>query len=250
MEDEVYDGVNDNIAWLAMGPLMSERTDAVGPWLPLDISTSDIADPLYMLNYSSWIFFRFLSERTDRKIVREIWERARKRTSVRAIVEAVGARGLDFRKVFAEFGVWNAAPSAFYSEGGLYPIPATAAIALGTPAPGDMYHLSNDYVEVPVAGSGATTLTLTLDLPAPDQPGIPEANVLVFDAAGLHRFEIPLDALGDAQTAVPIAGSSRVVLVLTNAGSDLVCGQGTFLACGGVSLDDVVDGYVVTASLS
>jgi hypothetical protein len=250
MEDEVYDGVDDNLAWLAVGPLMPERTDAVGPWLPLDISTSDITNPLYLLNYSSWIFFRFLSERTDRKIVREIWERARKRTSVRAIVEAVGARGLDFRKVFAEFGVWNAAPSAFYSEGGLYPTPATAAIALGTPVPGDMFHLSNDYVEVPVAGSGATTLTLTLDLPSPDQPGLPEANVLVFDAAGLHRFEIALDALGDAQTSVPIAGSSRVVLVLTNAGSDLVCGQGTYLACGGASVDDVVDGYVVTANLS
>jgi hypothetical protein len=250
MEDEVYDGVNDNIAWLSMGPLMPENTEVVGPWLPLDVSPSELTDPLYMLNYSSWIFFRFLSERTDRTIVREIWERARKRTSVRAIVGAVGGRGLDFRKVFAEFGVWNAAPATFYSEGALYPVPGTAPITLGAPVARDLYHLANDYLEVPVAGSGATTLSLTLGLPAPDQPGLPEANVLVFDPAGIHRFEIALDAFGDAQAAVPVAGATRVVLVLTNAGSDTVCGQGTYFACGGASLDDVLDGYLVTANLS
>jgi hypothetical protein len=48
MEDEVYDGVNDNIAWLSTGPLMPENTEALGPWLPLDVSPSDIGDPLYM----------------------------------------------------------------------------------------------------------------------------------------------------------------------------------------------------------
>jgi len=250
MEDEVYDGVNDNLAWLSIGPLMPENTAAVGPWLPLDVSPSDLTNPLYALNYGSWIFFRFLSERTDRKIVREIWKRARKRTSVRAIVGAVSARGLDFRKVFAEFGVWNAAPAAFYSEGTLYPVPGTTALPLATAVLWDMYHLSNNYLEVPVAGSGATSLNLTLDLPAPEQPGLPEANVLVFDAAGVHRFEIALDVSGNAAATVPVAGATRVVLVLTNAGSDTVCGQGTHFACGGTSLDDVVDGYLVSASLS
>lgn len=251
MEDEVYDGVNDNLAWLSMGgPLMPENTDAVGPWLPLDVSPSDLADPLYTLNYSSWIFFRFLSERTDRTIVREIWERARKRTSTRAIVGAVGGRALDFRKVFAEFGVWNTAPSAFYSEGSLYPVPGAAVLPVGTPVARDMYHLANDYLEVPVAGSGATTLTLSLDLPAPEQPGLPEANVVVFDAAGVHRFELALDAAGNALAAIPVAGATKVVLVLTNAGSDTVCKQGTYYACGGASLDDVSDGYLVGATLS
>jgi hypothetical protein len=251
MEDEVYDGVNDNLAWLSLGgPLMPENTEAVGPWLPLDVSPSDLADPLYTLNYGSWIFFRFLSERTDRKIVREIWERARKRTSVRAILGAVGGRGLDFRKTFAEFGVWNTAPSAFYSEGSLYPVPGTAVLQPGTQVARDMYHLANDYLEVPVAGSGATTLSLSLDLPAPEQPGLPEANVVVFDAAGVHRFEIALDAAGNALAAIPVGGATKVVLVLTNAGSDTVCGQSTFYACGGTSLDDVLDGYLVGAALS
>lgn len=251
MEDEVYDVVNDNLGWLSMGgPLMPDNTDVIGPWLPLDVSPSDLNDPLYTLNYSSWIFFRFLSERTDRKIVREIWERASKRTSLRAIAGAVGGRGLDFRKVFAEFGVWNAAPATFYSEGALYPTAGTAVIPLGTPVPRDLYHLANDYLELPVAGSGAATLTLSLDLPAPEQPGLPEANVVVFDAAGVHRFEIPLDAVGNALAPIPVAGATKVVLVLTNAGSDTVCRQGTYYACGGASLDDVADGYLVTASLS
>jgi len=250
MEDEVYDGVNDNVLWLPMGPLMPENTEVVGPWLPLDVSPSDLTNPLYTANYGSWIFFRFLSERTDRRIVREIWERARKRTSVRAILSAVGGRGLDFRKTFAEFGVWNTAPSAFYSEGSLYPVPGTAVLPVGTQVARDMYHLANDYLEVPVAGSGATTLSLSLDLPAPEQPGLPEANVVVFDAAGVHRFEIALDAAGNAQAAIPVAGATKVVLVLTNAGSDTVCGQSTFYACGGTSLDDVLDGYLVGAALS
>jgi hypothetical protein len=250
IEDEVYDGVNDNLAWLSLGPLMPENTEAVGPWLSLDVSPSELSDPLYTLNYGSWIFVRFLSERLDRKIVREIWERARKRTSVRAIVGAVSARGLDFRKVFAEFGVWNTAPAAFYSEGALYPAAGTAALPLATAVPWDMYHLANDYLEVPVAGTGATSLNLTLDLPAPEQPGLPEANVLVFDAAGVRRFEIALDVGGNAAAAVPVTGATRVVLVLTNAGSDTVCGQGTYFACGGASLDDVLDGYLVSANLS
>jgi hypothetical protein len=250
MEDEVYDRVNDNLAWLAMGPLMPENKEAIGPWLPLDVSTSDLSDPLYTLNYGSWIFVRFLSERTDRKIVREIWERAQKRTSIRAIVGAVSGRGLDFRKVFAEFGVWNTAPAAFYSEGALYPAAGTAALPLATAVPWDMYHLSNNYLEVPVAGSGATTLTLSLDFPAPEQPGLPDANVVVFDATGVHRYEIALDPAGNAATTLSVAGATRVVLVLTNAGSDTVCGQGTHFACGGASLDDVLDGYLVTATLS
>jgi len=250
MEDEVYDRVNDNLAWLASGPLMPENTEAVGPWLPLDVSPSDLSDPLYTLNYGSWIFVRFLAERIDRKIVREIWERARKRTSVRAIVGAVGGRGLDFRKVFAEFGVWNAAPAVFYSEGSLYPAAGTTALPLATAVPWDMYHLSNNYLEVPVAGTGASTLTLSFDLPAPEQPGLPEANVLVFDPTGVHRFEIALDPAGNAAATVPVAGATRVLLVLTNAGSDTVCGQGTHFACGGASLDDVLDGYLVTAGLS
>jgi hypothetical protein len=250
MEDEVFDGVNDNIAWLAMGPLMPENTDAIGPWIPLDVSPNDLTSSLYAFNYGSWIFFRFLSERVDRKFIREIWERARKRTSVRAIVNSVAARGLDFRKLFAEFGVWNTAPSIFYSEGALYPTAGTSLIPAGEALPRDAPHLANDYLEVPVAGSSASALTLTLDLPAPEQPGLPEANVVVFDPAGVHRFEIALDPAGNAVATVPIAGATKVVIVLTNAGSDTVCGQGTLYACGGVSLDDVLDGYLVLAALS
>ena len=250
MEDEVFDGINDNRRWLEYGPLMPENSTDIGPWVPLDVSTPDLSDPLYVYNYSSWIFFRFLAERVDRAIIRRIWERARKRRSTRAIVGSVEARGLPFRKVFADFGVWNSAPPSFYSEGSAY-LPAGArAVDLDVPVTVDMYHLANDYLEVPVAGSGATTLTLTLDLPAGDQPGEPEANVLVWTPLGLARTEVALDPTGNGTATIPVAGATRAVVVLTNAGSDAVCDQGTVYACEGQSLDDAMNGYVVLASLS
>jgi hypothetical protein len=250
IEDEIYDGVNDNRRWLQFGPLMPENSTDIGPWVPLDVSTLDLSDPLYIYNYSSWIFFRFLAERTDRAIIRQIWERARKRHSTRAIVGSVAARGLVFRKVFAEFGVWNAAPSAFYSEGSAYAAAGARAVELDAPVTVDMYHFANDYLEVPIAGTGASTLTLTLDLPAGDQPGEPEANVLVWTPLGLVRTEVALDPTGNATAAIPVAGATKAVVVLTNAGTDAVCDQGTVFACQGQSLDDAMNGYVVVASLS
>jgi hypothetical protein len=69
MEDEVYDGVNDNRQYLAQSPLAY-------PYIPLDYTSGDYQP------YGAWIFWKFLSEwsgpgrASDPSVVRGVWEAA------------------------------------------------------------------------------------------------------------------------------------------------------------------------------
>jgi hypothetical protein len=127
MEDQVYDGINDNRQYLHNSQLKY-------PWVPLDHSNG------CCFQYGSWIWFRFLSETMGPGVIQEIWDQADAAPggpddySTQAIRQVLAAHHTTFRKRFASFAVWNRIPRQRYSEGkaGRYPTPVgSGSFALG-----------------------------------------------------------------------------------------------------------------------
>lgn len=133
VEDEVYDGIDDNRSYLPYGPLAK-------PAQALDLYSGGA-------QYGEWIFFRFLAERYPASagglpiIVRDIWRRtahddgtgAASMYSVQAIRSALAARGTSLANQLAWFTVWNRRPSVFYDEGAAYRASPTRATYLLRP---------------------------------------------------------------------------------------------------------------------
>ncbi|MEQ6900304.1 MXAN_6640 family putative metalloprotease [Nocardioides sp. YIM 152588] len=123
-EDQLYDDVNDNIAYLPYGPIRHPQT-------PLDTFNGSYA-------YGAWIFFQYLTDRFPAQhggmpvLLRELWESmahsgagAKSRYSVQAIRKALEARGTDMTEVFTDFVVANRRARASYSDEGAqkyYPV--------------------------------------------------------------------------------------------------------------------------------
>ncbi|MBD0290199.1 MAG: hypothetical protein ICV74_02990 [Thermoleophilia bacterium] len=246
IEDEVFDGVNDNRQYLRTSPLSPRFF-----WYPLDYYNPDPAEVDAGLKYGAWIFWRYLSERYGRGIVRGVWRRADARRgapneySAKAVSSVLRIRGLDLGDVFADFGVANFLPRASYSEGASYPAPlptrtfAVTASGVGrTGAP--MYHLANDYYAFRPSGLTVdATLSLAVEVP-PARTGV-RAGALVERSDGtVTRVGAEFDPVANAwRISVPGFGATmRVVLVLTNAGTRYRCRQRTVFSCQGVPLDD------------
>jgi hypothetical protein len=241
MEDEVFTGVNDNVQYLQSGSPMDPVNNASqGPWIPLDAGHPSV-------QYSTWIWYRFLSENHGRGIIKQIWARAvgKANYGFKAIADILAARGTSLQAMLALFGTWNTSPATFYTEGVRYPTAgAVPGINNGTNTFG-MFHFSNDYVVfTPVPGN--TSLDVTIDFP----PGVGAATVVSFSAAGVTATAVPLDANGHGGPVSvwfdPLA-VSKVVVVITNAGGRFVCNQDLIFSCSGLPLDDL-DGFVVTAA--
>lgn len=219
MEDEVYDGIDDNLQYLPYGPLGRPR-------IPLDLNRGFAV-------YGAWIWPRFLAETAqDVDIIRRAWKKADASPrgvdmySVQAYARVISASGSRFRWVFADLGMYDAAPAARYEEGASYPVPPDdervrirrrGGVAAGSQR---LDHLTNAYIRfTPGAGVGGTArLAVAVDGP-PRRAGT-EASVVVFSTGGRVRFlPLPVDRRGDARTVVPfgVGRIARVELVMTNA---------------------------------
>jgi hypothetical protein len=257
IEDEVYDGINDNRQYLAMSPISPQDF-----WHPLDWFDTDSTRPGSLYRYGNWIFFRYLSERYDRDIVRSIWRRADGNAgapndySMKAVLKAVELRGDDLHDVFADFGAANAYPAASYSEGGSYPAPAPAVTPIGPGGLGDqivpMEHMSNDYYPFTPSGLQATD-SVTFELTLPPAVTNPRARALLEAQDGtVTTFQAGFNPLsGKWQIVVPAFGApttERVTLVLTNASTRYTCGRRTQLSCRGIPRDDT--DFVVAATVT
>ena len=245
IEDEIYDSVNDNRVYLRTSPLGNRLF-----WYPLDYDDRDPSEVEAGFKYGAWIFWRYLSERFGRDVVRAVWRRASASAgapneySLRAVVSVLAARGVDFTTVFSDFGVGNLFPAATYSEGAGYPSPRPTRTISVTPAGVGrtrvrMYHLSNDYYAfVPADLAPATALTLTLDLPAPSSS---RASAVVERADGsVERIPATRDGLTSRWHIVvaDFTSARRVVLALTNASTRYTCWSGTVYSCRGRPLGD------------
>jgi len=245
MEDEVYDDVNDNLGYLTSGQLGQ-------PKVPLDRGGG-------FAQYGNWIFWRYLSETygsagsEDPTIVRDTWTYADGSAvgpddySTQAASQVIADRGSKFRFDFADFGLFNGAPSHFYQEGASYPTPPTTKSFTVTKANGGagghvvMNHLTNTYIEFR-RGSGVSNqakLLVGLDLPA-YKTG-PEVSALVFQKSGgvkFLAFAVPKNGNMTIKLAFGKEKVKRVVLVLTNASTRFDCWIGTPYSCMGTPLDD------------
>lgn len=219
MEDEVYDAIDDNLQYLPYGPLGRPR-------VPLDLNRGFAV-------YGAWIWPRFLAETAqDVDIIRRAWKRAdasRKGAdaySLEAYAGAIGSYGRRFRWVFADFGMYSAAPTARYEEGASYPVPPDDERVRirrrdgGAAGSKPLDHLTNAYIRFTPGGGVGSTAKLAVAVDGPPRRAGTEASVVVFSVGGRVRFvPLPVDRRGDASTVVPFGADriARVELVMTNA---------------------------------
>jgi hypothetical protein len=248
IEDEVYDDVNDNRQYLRTSPLSSRLF-----WYSLDWYDPDPGDPNAGFKYGVWIFWRYLSERFGRDVVRETWERAAVpgTYSLKGLAYELRARGADLGPVFSDFGVANLYPAISYSEGAEYPAPRPddekeVTIDGVGHTPIWLSHLANDYYEFFAADElpAESVLTFTLELPPPESS--PSASAVVEQAdETIVRIPAVYDEVALRwRIVVPEFGSTRrVTLVLTNASRRFVCRKRTVYSCRGRPLDDPPDDH-------
>ncbi|MDQ3876241.1 MAG: hypothetical protein M3322_11980 [Actinomycetota bacterium] len=249
VEDEVYERVNEPYRRFPHSPLRQ-------PEVPLD--TYSATRPY---QYGAWVFWRFLEEllapgntRVDPKVIRRVWEwadgspGAPNLYSLQAVEATLRERGRAFRPTFLTFALANLLPASFYREGSQWP---AAPIARATVLTGKrrttgarsfvLDHLTSRYASF-VPGAGVrprARLSVSVDLP-PVVTGA-AAAVVVFPRSGRPQLAaIPLSLNGDGTITRAFGrGTTRVVLVLTNASNRFVCGlRRTLLSCGGRPEDD------------
>lgn len=244
IEDEVFDMVDDNRQYLFTSQLRQ-------PNVPLDLSDTSTG---YV--YGAWIWFRFLAESfEDPTVIREAWEFADgsaagpDRYSLRALALATQGRGLLFRWLYADFGLWNAFPEVVYEEGSDYPAPPLEAkhrlTARKASVAGDVAldHLTTSYVSVkPGRGVGRRS-KLLLSVDGPRYASGPEASVITVSRTGRVKwFVYQLNGKGDGALRVPFGKGriSQVVLVLTNASTRTRCwvDEAFTYSCAGAPRDD------------
>ncbi|WP_244931581.1 MXAN_6640 family putative metalloprotease [Nocardioides sp. W7] len=240
VEDEVYDGVNDNVQYLRNSPMSQ-------PGVPLDQGEG-------MRVYGSWIFFRHLSEVEPRAqgglptIIREIWERAAGPAySIQAVEAVLGERGRSMTATVARFSAANRHPRSSYAEGSRYPATtpeSSARVARGQSrrAALTLDHLGSGTLRYrPDTGASrrAGRLRITVDLPRRSRP---TAAVLTVrqESGRLRTRVVRVDRSGGARITLPFAaGRVRYVdVTLVNAATRYRCGRGTVHSCRGRSLDD------------
>jgi hypothetical protein len=252
IEDEVYDDVNDSLQFLARSPLSE-------PEKPLDANNTFNV-------YGDWIFPRFLVESTgDPTIIRRVWEYADASAIgpdlygikayakvIKGLETAPGAKA-KFRWVFADFGMVNDVPAAFYEEGVDYPIPPYAAkwnLTARRPQVEGIErrfdHLTNRYVGFIPRRGVTSTAKLRVEVDGPAYRTGTEASVVVVLRSGKVRFfPLAISKRGIASRVVPF-GKGKVAavdLVLTNASTRLVGGDCWVdfdwdFSCAGIPRDD------------
>ncbi|HSE71487.1 MAG TPA: MXAN_6640 family putative metalloprotease [Nocardioidaceae bacterium] len=255
IEDELYDGINDNRQYLTRSGLRI-------PEAPLDFPGTE-QDPTFV--YGSWIFWRYLSERfgkgasSDPRIVRQVWDRATKPGyySLRALRATLAARNAQFPQVFTDFGVTNRRARQWYEEGRSYrnaPVRRTFTLsptndlvglrpgaAVEKNRPWRIWHLANHHARfrAGTAVRGAARLRVSVDAP-PTTRGS-RATVMVHRKNGsVGRTTVRLNRQGNGVVTTPFTRSkvSSVVLTLTNASTRSRCNRGTGWSCQGIPLDD------------
>ncbi|MBN1428083.1 MAG: hypothetical protein JXB07_06835 [Anaerolineae bacterium] len=144
MEDEVYDGSNDTLYYIA------DVFDAP--------DRCRVAEEGW---YGSWLFLRLMSERYGQAVVRSIWEKSRQLDGLDAIDAALVPYGRSLQTESRDFAV--ASLLRGYREGATYPTIRLEGLAeLGTffPETG-VQGLGADTIQI--GGSGIVDVTLETD---------------------------------------------------------------------------------------
>lgn len=217
MEDEVYDGINDNRIFLASSAMTAPERS---------LDTADGFSP-----YGNWVFFRHVTERFDPKIVRNMWWRAGRNhrdrcanPSTRAINRALRSRGTSFADAFTRFAAANTAPGRHYEEGRHYPVaPMAERFTLGPQGRSTgrldarIAHLASRSYRMRPGPETRRGMRLRIDVDGPASGA--RARVLVHRQDGtIRRRTVHLDRSGDGRLRVAFsrATTRRVTVTLAN----------------------------------
>ncbi|HEU5035524.1 MAG TPA: MXAN_6640 family putative metalloprotease [Nocardioides sp.] len=247
-EDELYDEVNDNLQYLVESPLSQPA------------SSMDQFENYGVRQYGDWIFFRYLTERfPDAEgglptLVRDTWDLADgakggpDEYSIKAVADALDARGAHLRSVWAQFADANRRPGTSYDEGRANHYPKARlggrfAITGHTRDSGwrtkRVDHLAASTMRFSRAPKmRASALKLRLDLPATKRGS--GAVATIYRTHGRPRTKpVRLDGAGNATTKLDFGRDVKVVEVtLANAGTGYTCWRGTGFSCMGRPKDD------------
>lgn len=246
-EDELFDGVDDNVQYLRTSPLTRPRT-------PVDSS-----DGIGV--YGSWIFIRYLTERFPASsgglptLVRDVLRKldgsqgGPDQYSWQGIATVLKQRGTTATKMMASFADGNRRPGKTYSEGAAneYPTPRLVdqtALGQGAVSAGlRLNHLtSGTYRLSPrrVLGAAAWKLRVALDL-APTSRGSAAVVTTYFRSGAVRTNLAKLDRQGDGSLAVSFSQKKvkYVEVTLVNGSGRFVnCYRGGRYSCQGDSRDD------------
>jgi hypothetical protein len=243
VEDEIHDDINDNLQFLRGGPMTRPR-------LPLDAPGHGRAG-----FYTSWSWWRYLGERfpaTDGSgmpvVIRNVWERAATRHSLRATVAAISAAGGSFPDVLAAYGEAKRSPATAFSEGASYPtVPLMASYQVAartrtTQKVASLPHLSSQtFAFAPGRGTRGAAWRLRIPVDAPPRKRGSRVLVTVVGTDGSRSVRaVELDARGNGRISAAFSSATvrRVELTITNAGRRYSCWKGTDLVCQGLSRDN------------
>ena len=246
-EDELYDGVDDNVQYLPAGQLGN-------PYNPLDAFYGAI-------HYGNWVFVRYLTERFPAEagglpvLVRTMWRKAdaapgaQDLYSTQAIKSALATQNLTFTNAFARFSAVNRFSRKFYDEGTANAYPIAPVYSWTTLSPrkrghtesGTLgYQLSSvSFGAKPKNFKGTWKLKVSVDMSASTHG--PAVVVDQVKPSGAHAFRlVKLNGKGVGSLRVPFtnAKTTKVVITLVSAGIHYNCWQGTIFACSGDPLDD------------
>jgi hypothetical protein len=259
-EDELYDGVDDNLQYLEDSPLADPAR------------SMDQFDDSSLWQYGDWIFFRYLTETYPASrggmatLVRDMWTRADgdangpDNYSIQAVETVLAGRGTSLPAEWAAFAAANRRPASTYDEGAANDYPSVAparTVALSAKSPDSgivtrtVDHLAAATVRFTRPRDlDATSLELTLDLPALDRGSGAVATVYGIDGEATV-VPLPLSSSGNAVTTVDFGRDvSGVEVTLANAGTDYDCWLGTDWSCRGRSNDDGLQLKVRAEALS
>ena len=165
IEDEVYDGLNDNLRYLWHSPL-------VEPAQPLDAAPTVEDD---RTPYGRWIFWRFLSETYGRTVVRRTWNHAADGTGALDATKQALPDAVEWSDAFRDFARanWLATSARYgYSEGDAYmdllgqkpPLDAELSLSASDPTSGErslsVPRLASRYVSIDTPRSSKLKVTL------------------------------------------------------------------------------------------
>ncbi|WP_309649098.1 MXAN_6640 family putative metalloprotease [Nocardioides sp.] len=245
-EDELFDGVDDNVQYLRYSPLTRPR-------VPLDSSGGGFF-------YGTFVFFRYLTERFPASqgglptLVRDIWRKADGTTgapdqySWQAVATVLRGRRTTAATAFTAFAEANRRPAQTYDEGAAnrYPKARLAdSFTLGVRGIRQelkLSHLTSATYRLSPGGAlrnKAFKLRVGLDL-APTFRGS-SAIVTVYTTSGdVRRNVIKLRKDGNATKVVPFSKATvhQVEVTLVNASGRYDCFVRGAFSCQGDSRDD------------
>ncbi|HET9420727.1 MAG TPA: MXAN_6640 family putative metalloprotease, partial [Nocardioides sp.] len=242
-EDELYDGVDDNVQYLRSGPMR----------LPHE----SLDQYFGAYHYGAWIFFRYLTEKFPASqagmptLVRELWRRLDDAPggaddySLEGVKKTLQKRDLSLAEAFARFSAANRTPGRSYDEGkeNRYPTaPLDRASRLSQGARSTSLRLWLDHLAAgtvrytPAASlvSPAWRLRLVLDM-ADRWKGTGAAVTIQPRNAAPRTQWVKLDKDGDARPTYNFSTKKvkYVEVTLVNASDDFRCNRGTRFSCEG-----------------